>query len=374
MVPESIHIVAFDVPYPPNYGGVIDIYFKIQALFACGVKPILHCFQNHGRRASDRLTQYCDRVHFYDRSNSLLSNLHVDPYSVRTRRSNILLQRLQQDNHPILFEGLQSCDLISHPNLKNRMKAVRMHHVEWEYYKARASIEADPRKVASYLLESKKYKNFEKIVLQHADRVIALSPNDAQYFTKVFLSTSYVPPFHDNDKVYGEPGRGEFVLFHGKLSVRDNEQTALYLIHEVFQDLNVPLIIAGLHPSNDLRNAARKNPLIKVKGNLAEGRMKELIANAHINCLLTNHDAGMKLKLINSLFKGRYCLVNDDMVRGNGLANLCTVRNTAPDYQEAIIELMNQPYPEEEVEKRKAILETEFSNIDNAKKLLEAIS
>ena len=29
---KYIHIVAFDVPFPANYGGVIDIYFKIDQI------------------------------------------------------------------------------------------------------------------------------------------------------------------------------------------------------------------------------------------------------------------------------------------------------------------------------------------------------
>ncbi|MEL6922717.1 MAG: glycosyltransferase family 1 protein [Bacteroidota bacterium] len=373
-MPEYLHIVSFDVPYPPNYGGVIDVYFKIQALFACGVKPILHCFQNRGRRASDRLTQYCDRVHFYNRSSSLLSSFSPSPYSVRTRRSKILLQRLLQDNHPILFEGLQSCDLIGHPKLKHRLKAVRMHHVEWEYYKGRAAIETNPQKVASYLLESKKLKSFEKQVLQHADRIFALSPNDTEYFIHQRKNTSYIPPFHDNEQVNGTAGRGDFVLFHGKLSVKDNERVAFYLIDNVFSELNVPLVIAGLHPSNELRAAAGKYNNIRVRGNLSDGRMAELIETAHINCLLSYHDSGMKLKLLNALFKGRFCLVNEDMVKGNGLAELCVLGRNKLDYQNAVIDMMNREYPQSEVERRKAILETRFMNLDNAKRLLADLS
>ena len=30
---KEVHIVSFDVPYPPNYGGVIDVFYKIKTLF-----------------------------------------------------------------------------------------------------------------------------------------------------------------------------------------------------------------------------------------------------------------------------------------------------------------------------------------------------
>ena len=33
-----IHIVSFDIPYPANYGGVIDVFFKAKFLAEKGVK------------------------------------------------------------------------------------------------------------------------------------------------------------------------------------------------------------------------------------------------------------------------------------------------------------------------------------------------
>lgn len=50
-MPESktiLHIVSFHIPIPQNYGGVIDIYYKVKALHDIGVKVILHCFE-YGR-------------------------------------------------------------------------------------------------------------------------------------------------------------------------------------------------------------------------------------------------------------------------------------------------------------------------------------
>ena len=42
---KYLNIVSFNIPYPANYGGVIDVYYKLEALRACGVKLILHCFE-----------------------------------------------------------------------------------------------------------------------------------------------------------------------------------------------------------------------------------------------------------------------------------------------------------------------------------------
>ena len=42
---KKLHLISFDVPFPANYGGVIDVFHKINSLHKIGVKVILHCFQ-----------------------------------------------------------------------------------------------------------------------------------------------------------------------------------------------------------------------------------------------------------------------------------------------------------------------------------------
>ncbi len=37
-----LHIIAFDIPFPPDYGGVIDVYYKIKTLSEAGVRIHLH--------------------------------------------------------------------------------------------------------------------------------------------------------------------------------------------------------------------------------------------------------------------------------------------------------------------------------------------
>ena len=41
---NTLHVIALNIPYPPNYGGVIDIYYKLLALHRLGVRLILHCY------------------------------------------------------------------------------------------------------------------------------------------------------------------------------------------------------------------------------------------------------------------------------------------------------------------------------------------
>ena len=54
---KNIHIVSFDIPYPPNYGGIIDIYYKVKTLNKLGINVILHCFQYGKKLQSEKSKQ-----------------------------------------------------------------------------------------------------------------------------------------------------------------------------------------------------------------------------------------------------------------------------------------------------------------------------
>ncbi|HAK10648.1 MAG TPA: mannosyltransferase, partial [Chitinophagaceae bacterium] len=45
---KHLHIIALNVPFPVDYGGVVDLFWKLPSLQAQGVNIHLHCF-DYGR-------------------------------------------------------------------------------------------------------------------------------------------------------------------------------------------------------------------------------------------------------------------------------------------------------------------------------------
>jgi hypothetical protein len=246
---SHLHIVAFDIPFPADYGGVMDIFYKVKSLHQLGVKITLHCSQYRERTPQDELLKYCEAVHYYVRNTTPLSILSQKPYIVQSRAQGLLLKNLQKDNHPILFEGLHSCAYLDDTTLKNRLKILRMHNVEWEYYRNLKDLENSFLMKLYYRTESYKLKRFEKKILQYPKVILTISPDDTVYYEQLVeqidleknIAIQYIPPFHPNEFVESRAGRGEGVLFHGKLSVPDNEQVALYLIKKVFSKRDIPV-------------------------------------------------------------------------------------------------------------------------------------
>jgi hypothetical protein len=221
-------------------------------------------------------------------------------------------------------------------------------------------------------------QNFEKQVIKHANYIISISPDDEVYFEQTYDVASdnccYIPPFHPNERVESKSGRGEYVLYHGKLSIADNEQAALYLINKVFSKLEIPFYIAGKDPSVKLQNLAAQYDNIQIVPNPSEKEMTDLIQNAQINVLLSFQRSGMKLKLLNALFRGRFCIVNAHMVQNTGLESLCYIKNTSKDIRATVESLMNVQFSQNNIQERRNVLEKAFSNNENAQILIEILN
>ncbi|MFT4772568.1 MAG: hypothetical protein ACI9D1_002607, partial [Cryomorphaceae bacterium] len=96
---EGIHIVSFDVPFPPDYGGVMDVYYKAKALADAGVKVKLHCFA-YGRSRNADFEKDFDEVVYYERKLSAGAMLSKIPFIVKTRKSQELLDNLLKNDWP----------------------------------------------------------------------------------------------------------------------------------------------------------------------------------------------------------------------------------------------------------------------------------
>ncbi|MBL4587351.1 MAG: glycosyltransferase [Flavobacteriales bacterium] len=368
---KHLHIIAFDVPYPANYGGVIDVFYKVKALAQLGVKVHLHCFE-YGRKGAVELNAICESVHYYKRRINKGFLFRRKPYIVVTRASKELMQRLLRDNYPILFEGLHSCLYLEDERLVKRFKIVRTHNIEHDYYSNLAQAEKDFFKKYYFLNEVGKLQRFER-TLCNAQAVAAISKNDTAYLNGKYSGVQHISAFHPNDKVEIATGVGNFCLYHGSLDVGENDQAAQYLIRKVFSQLDIPLIIAGNRPSKELKREAAKHSHIEIRTGVDTEEIHRLIREAQINVLPTFQATGIKLKLLAALYMGRHCVVNSPMVKNTGLEFLCRVEDNEKRMAEAIKALFTKELNHVEAKKREAILASQFSNEITANKLYEMI-
>ena len=370
---KAINIVALNIPWPANYGGVIDIYYKLKALHDSGVKIILHCFE-YERLPADELKTVCEKVYYYPRRTGIRSNLTWLPYNVYSRKDKKLIENLLKNNYPILFEGLHTCYYINDKRLKKRFKIFRECNIEHDYYREIGVAEKNLVRKCFYYLEAARFRLFQKQV-KHADLIVSVSTTDTDYLKQEFPDNKvvFIPCFHENEEVTAVAGQSDFLLYHAKLSVKENEKAAIYMIKHVFSQLPYTCIIAGMDPPGSLYKMATPYPNIRIEPNPPVERMQQLIRDAQVNLLITFQGTGLKLKLLNSLFAGRHIVVNPLMLAGSGLDTLCHIAQTPQQMTDYCRQLMIQPFTQADIDRRKKQLFPVYSNKYQAQRLIELI-
>lgn len=371
---KKIHIVSFDVPWPANYGGAIDVFYKIKSLFEIGYKIHLHCFV-YNRQPHPYLENYCEKISYYERNISKSGLFKTKPYIVISRRDEALLDNLNADDAPILFEGLHTTYFLSQHKIAAKRSFVRAHNVEHDYYRLLSQSETNLFKRYYYLSEATKLEHYET-VLNNSAGIASISEKDFNYFKSRFDDKAFLlPAFHPYNKIISKVGFGTFALYHGNLAVSENQIAALFLVNEVFSKLNFPLVIAGHHPSLELKKIIASNNNIRLFADPSENEMNDLIADAHVHVLPSFQSTGIKLKLLAALYAGRHLLVNDKMLEGSTIPfKIVTCANSAESFIEAIKVLEKKAFEELDIKKRSDVLETYFSNNKNALLLDSRIS
>ena len=371
----KLHIVSFNVPYPPDYGGIIDVFYRIKALSSLGVEIHLHCF-TYGRQPADELNQLCASVTYYRRHTGLVSALSKKPYIVKSRECAELIENLRHDDAPILLEGLHCCSVLE--ALGDRRILVRAHNVEHEYYARLAAAEKNLFRRLYLAEESRRLRNYET-VLTHAHAVLAVTKADADHFKAIGCrNVVLMPSSHPNDIIVSQPcdspcANTAYALYHADLSVPENIDTVDYLVKNLFPQSQINFVVAGRNPSKRMVDMLAPFSNVKLVANPDDETMRRLIREAQVQLLLTGSPTGLKLKLLNSLYAGRHCLVNHNMVAGTELGRLCTVADNADMQRDALTHLMQTPFTESDIEHRRSLLGTLYSNLSNANILLAQI-
>lgn len=369
---KHLHIVCFNVPWPADYGGVIDIFYRIKALHENGVKIHLHCFE-YGMGKQPVLNKYCSEVIYYERQTGWKGFSFNLPYIVNSRANKNLLHNLLKDDHPVLLEGIHCTYFLSTDELKGKRVFVRLHNVEFEYYRQLAKNQLPLFKTLYFKIESRLLKRYEEKIARKAT-FLAINKKDMETYQILFGTTGikYLPAFSAYQSISAKPGKGSFCLYHGNLSVIENEKAAVWLIEMVFNKINIPFIIAGKNPSENLVKLVQQNKNISLITNPSKEKMNELMENAQIQVLPSFNSTGTKLKLLNALFTGRHCIVNAATAKGTNLEPLCHIAENANEFSRLIEQLFDQPFERSETDQRILLLK-EFDNNKNAQMLMQMI-
>ena len=372
---KHLHTISLTVPFPVDYGGVFDLFYKLPALQDQGVHIHLHCFED-GQNEQKELNKYCYSVNYYKRIKGHKGLTLALPYIVSSRRNETLLENLLADDHPILMEGIHCTYLLNDERFADRKKYVRIHNVEFKYYRQLFDSATSLANKLYYWWESNQLKKYERNIVTKATAFWAVTEKDTAFFrnelncNRIEFLPVYLPMEWKSNNL---EGKGNYCLYQGDLSVDTNEKAVIWLLEKVFNTIQLPLVIAGKNPSKKIERLVHAQEYTCLVANPSKKEMQDMIAKAHIHILPSFTNTGIKLKLLNALFNGRYVITNSDTIDGSGLDQICTIANDASSFRNKISDLFSKPFSTEIIEQRRKVLDSMFSNEANAKQQVKWI-
>jgi hypothetical protein len=86
------------------------------------------------------------------------------------------------------------------------------------------------------------------------------------------------------------------------------------------------------------------------------------------------NSTGIKIKLLNALYNGRFIITNAASLEGTGLESLCEIAERPADYRAITLQLFQRSFTQKEIDKRNEILNVLYDNEKNARQLIQWIS
>lgn len=361
----DLNVISFDVPYPADYGGVIDVYYKLKALKEEGLAIALHCFY-YGRAEQEQLKELCAEVHYYPRRTGLMAQLSATPYIVSSRKDPSLLKQLAKDEAPILFEGLHTTYYLGHHKLKGRKTAVRIHNREEEYYRALFSQSKSIYKKSFYGIESQKLKYFENR-LSNSDVLFCLSKAEQEHYSSIHPDVRYLPVFHPYRK--REESTIKHILeqgvYFGNLAVEENIEAVGFLL-EVFDELNYPLKIVGRGATSHLLKKIDECRQAEYLGEISDSDLKRILGESKVCCLPTPQSTGIKLKWVQALHQANEIILNREMLADEHFKAHCYLANSKAEWKDQLEMVFSSELDEDKIRERMKIAVERFDNKKSA--------
>lgn len=205
--------------------------------------------------------------------------------------------------------------------------------------------------------------------MSKAHGIFTISPSDQRHFHSLYgENTHYIPAFHQAESVTNQISKGKYILYHGDLRISDNIKAVLFLIN-TYKRSDFKFLIASSHKEKMILRKVKKYRNIGYKRISNQEELQDLFTRAHINTLITFQKTGIKLKLLNSLYQGKFIIANTKMIEDTGLESLCELANTKEEILRKTKLLFSKEFLKSDLKQRQEVL-ADFNPTTSAKKMI----
>ena len=295
------------------------------------------------------------------------------PFSISSYYDKKLISVLNSDQHPILFHGTETTFNVKDIKRSGRKIFIRCleNDMPGEFSNSKFNIDGISRWHDFFSITKSNYENdllkqFPLFVpnKETSDKLTAKTKN---------ISTYLIPHFIGIPAYYGENGTGNFCLLHGNLANHKMEKAAHWLLDNIFNEIDIPFVIAGNHPSKSLEEAAHRQLNTCLVANPAANERLELIKKAQLNILPSLRINSNTHELIQSLIFGRHILGLEKNYSTDGVIDLIHFENEKEELKTKIKNLFELSFTEEEKNKREAFLQKNLNDKINVEKLINML-
>lgn len=377
---KEILVVSGFIPFPPIFGGAIDVWERIKGLYNLGyeIDLVVTDKNNPTEEQKVQLKKFIRHFYFVKRENKVQQLFHKLPLQFLSRKGLKYL-KINQQYHCIILESEFCWAITLNDTIKYKNVIIRVHNIESLYFKMLGKSATNLKEKIYYKLETVKIKKFSHTVFQKADRLWFISKDDL--IVSNLPQKSIFMPFPIND-AFVEPTikKGANVVFMGSLFMQNNLYGLDWYIKNVHPLLVNEIsdyhfyIIGSLKEENfELEKKYKQLKKVTVVINAPCLRAYYEKATVFINPMF--HGSGVKVKSVNALVNGVSLVSTSIGVEGIGLTNTMYYHaDTATSFKEQTVSvLMNK---EKAVQKTKlaqeylhknnylTILQTELNALD----------
>lgn len=305
----KILVVSGFFPYPPVFGGAIDVWERIKGLNAlgCTVDLVVTDKSNPEQHQLEILKQHIRNFFFVRRKNHISQMFGNLPLQLLSRK-NLSVVDVHQKYDLIILESEFCWPVVLNRSISYKNIAVRVHNIESHYFKMLGKSSDSLRKKIYYKIEAAKIKKLSSLVFGKAGRLWFISKDDMENVN--LPGKSVFMPFPVNEEfVPPRIKEGNNVVFMGSLFMENN----LFGLDWYLKKIHPALVaaVAGYH-FYIIGSLKEENAEILTK----YGRLPQVSLVINTPCLkgfynkaqvFVNpmlHGSGVKVKSVNALVNG----------------------------------------------------------------------
>lgn len=381
---KVLHVMN-DFPYPPNHGGRVDMWGRLQSLVKLGFD--VHAVVTLKMRPTEEEIGYVrklvGRLDLIDRSPNWKGILGALPVQVASRQG---LARIKLTDHYrlTLAESEFSFPIFENETLSTDVKVLRIHNNEGRFMSELAGVERNWLKWMYYRMESKRFSTFSPKAFASVDQLWFSSAD--QYRDYALLhpdnnrKAAWLPPPIDTEALVSPAVKiCKQVLFVGGLSVLSNIEAIDWYMSGVHPKLKhidgYRFVIAGNTrglPVSPIIQKAAADECCTLYTNVRDLSPLYEQSAVFINCMVRG--ASIKMKTVNAAEKGLPIVSTAVGNEGTGFINgqhIC-IADTQDTFVTSIDNLLSSPSAGLEMAKRaQDFLRSRYRHAEQIKSLLE---